>query len=108
MSTAILDEIVEKTAQISDEERDKLIQVLQEQKERAKRNGKKGTVHPNTIWVKEHRAEYQGKYVALDDGKLVGTGKNYPEALVEAKQNGSEKPMITYIFPPDSEPFGGW
>ena len=104
----VLDEIIDKTAQISDEERDKLIQVLQEQKEKSKRNGKKGSVHPNTIWVKEHRAEYQGKYVALDDGKLVGTGKNFPEALKEAKQNGSENPMITYIFPLDSEPFAGW
>ncbi len=105
---AVLDEVIEKVAQFSDADRDKLIWVLQEQKRTAKQNGKQGLVHPNTIWVKEHRAEYQGKYVALDDGKLVGTGKNYPEALADAKKNGSEKPMITYIFSPDSEPFGGW
>lgn len=104
----VFDEVIEKTEQFSDEERDKLIQVLQEQKQKTKPDGKKGFVHPNTGWVKEHRAEYQGKYVALENGKLVGTGKNYPEALAHAKQNGSEKPMITYIFPLDSEPFGGW
>ncbi len=105
---AVLDEVIEKIAQFSDEDQDKLIRILQERKLKSKSNGKKGSVHPNTIWVKENRAEYQGKYVALDDGKLVGTGKNYPEALAAAKQNGSEKPMITYIFPLDSEPFGGW
>ena len=105
---AVIDEIIEKTAQISDEERDKLMRVLQAQKQNSKQNGKKGYVSPNTIWVKEHRAEYQGKYVALEDGKLVGTGKNYPESLADAKKNGSEKPMITYIFPLDSKPFGGW
>jgi len=105
---AVLDEVIETVAQFSDEDRDKLIEALQEQKQRIKSNGKKGSVHPNTILVKEHRAEYQGKYVALEDGELVGTGKNYPEALAQARKNGSEKPMITYIFPLDSEPFGGW
>lgn len=107
---AVLDEIIEKTAQISDEERDKLIRVLQEQKNKSKANGEsaKGSVHPNTLWIKAHHAEYQGKYVAVDDGKLVGTGKNFPEALAEAKKNGSEKPMITYLFHIGSEPFGGW
>lgn len=105
---AVLDEIVEKTKQLSDEDRDKLLRILQEQKQKTKSNGGNGIVHPNTTWVKEHRAEYQGKYVALEDGKLVGTGENYPEALAEARRNGSEKPMITYIFPLDSVPFGGW
>ncbi len=105
---AVLDEIIGKTAQISDEERDKLIEVLQEQKNKNQKNGGKGFVHPNTLWIKEHHAEYQGKYVAVDNGKLVGTGKNFPEALAEAKKNGSEKPMITYLFPLNSEPFGGW
>lgn len=104
----VLDEIIEKAAQLSDAERRELIQLLQEQETTAKPNGGKGFVHPNTIWVKEHRAEYQGKYVAVEDGKLVGVGKNYPEASAEAKRNGSEKPMITYIFPFDSKPFGGW
>ncbi len=105
---AVLDEIVEKVPTLTSKERRELIQLLQTEERKTKTDGKKGSVHPNTIWVKEHRAEYQGKYVALEDGKLVGTGKNYPEALAEAKKNGSEKPMITYIFPLDSEPFGGW
>jgi len=104
---AVLDEIIGKTTQISDEERDKLIEVLQEQKSKNQKDGK-DYVHPNTICVKENHAEYQGKYVAVEDGKLVGSGKNFPEALADAKKNGSEKPMITYLFPLDSEPFGGW
>jgi hypothetical protein len=94
---AVLDEVIEKVVQFSDEDRDKLIEVLQKQKNKNQKNGKKGSVHPNTIWIKEHHAEYQGKYVAVDNGKLVGTGKNLPEALAEAKNNGSEKPMITYV-----------
>lgn len=105
---AVLDEIIEKTVRISDDDRDKLIQILQEQKRKIKPNDIKGFVHPNTIWVKEHHAEYQGKYVAVEDGKLVGTGKNFPEALAEAKKNGSEKPMITYLPRDDEELRGGW
>lgn len=104
----ILDEIIEKIESLSDEEFDKLSAVVSEKKKQNNKISEKGSVHPNTIWVKENRAEYQGKYVALYDGKLVGTGKNYPEALADAKKNGIEKPMITYIFPLDSKPFGGW
>lgn len=105
---AVLDEIIEKTAQISDEERDKLIEVLQEQKNKNQKNGGKGFVHPNTIWVKEHRAEYQGKYVALKDGELIAVGKTIKEADLKAKEKGVEKPLLTYLFPLDEEPFGGW
>ncbi len=36
---AILDEVIEKVAQFSDEDRDKLIEVLQEQKNKNQRNG---------------------------------------------------------------------
>jgi len=105
---AVVDEIIKTVISLKPEERRKVIKALQEEERKTKTNGAKGSVHPNTLWVKEHHAEYQGKYVAVDDGKLVGTGKNFPEALAEAKKNGSEKPMITYLFPLDSEPFGGW
>jgi hypothetical protein len=104
----VLDEIVEKTAQISDEERDKLIQVLLEQKERAKRNGKKGFVHPNTIWIKENHAEYAGKHVALKDGELIAVGETIKEVDLKAKERGIENALLTYLFPLDREPFGGW
>lgn len=105
---AILDEIIEKTAQISDEERDKLIEVLQEQKNRAKKKSGNGFVHPNTIWIKEHHAEYAGKYVALKDGELIAVGNTIKEVDLKAKEQGIENPLLTYLFPLDEEPFGGW
>lgn len=109
MSTAILDEIVEKTAQISDEERDKLIQVLQEQKEKAKRNSKKGSVHSNTVWINEHYAEYAGKYIALKDGELIAFGKTIKEADLKAREKGVKNPLLTYLPGEDEEIFcGGW
>ena len=104
----VLDEIIEKTAQISDEERDKLIQVLQEQKKRKQKNGGKGYVSPNTIWIKENHAKYAGKHVALKDGELIAVGDTIKEVDLKAKEKGVENPLLTYLFPLDREPFGGW
>jgi len=108
MSAVLVDEIIEKSASLTTEERRELIQILQEQDKKTKSDGKKGYVHPNTIWVKEHHAEYAGKYVALKDGELVATGRTIKEADLKAKEKGVKNPMLTYLFPLDSEPFGGW
>lgn len=105
---AVLDEVIEKVAQFSDEDRDKLIEALQKQKNKNQKNGEKDEVSQNTVWLRENRDKYGGMYVAIEDSKLVGQGKNFREADIDAKKNGSRKPFITYVFPADSEPFGGW
>jgi hypothetical protein len=108
MST-VLDEIVEKTAQLSDAERRELIQLLQEQETKTKPNGKKGFVHPNTIWIKEHHAEYAGKHVALKDGELIAVGDTIKEADLKAKAKGVKNPLLAYLPKEDEELFfGGW
>lgn len=106
---AILDEIVEKTEQLSDEERDKLMQVLQEQKNRTQTTGGKGFVHPNTIWVKENHAAYAGKHVALKDGELIAVGDTIKEADLKAKAKGVKNLLLAYLPKEDEEVFcGGW
>ncbi len=105
---AVLDEIIEQTKQISNEERDKLIQVLQEQKTKNRRNGGKGYVSPNTIWVKEHHDEYAGNYVALKDGELIAYGRTIKEADTKAKEKGVKNPLLHYIPAKDEEVWGGW
>lgn len=104
----IIDEVIEQATQLTEEEREKLTRVLQEQKPTYSKNGGQNDVSPNTIWLRENRHKYGGMYVAVEDGKLVGTGKNYPETLADAEKSGAQKPFITYIFPVDSVPFGGW
>lgn len=104
----ILDEIVERVPSLSSAERHELIQLLQEEEKKEIKNTENEGVSANTIWLKENREKYAGMYVAVENGKLVGTGKNYPETEKDAKKNGSKKPYITYVFPLDSEPFGGW
>ncbi|CAN5490890.1 hypothetical protein BH10ACI1_BH10ACI1_10390 [soil metagenome] len=105
---AVIDEIVEKVPSLTSKERRELIQLLQEEERKVEQNGGKGEVSPNTVWLRENRHKYGGMYVAIEDGKLVGQGKNFPEADKDAKKNGSRKPFITYVFPVDSKPFGGW
>ncbi|MBA2494269.1 MAG: hypothetical protein H0V31_06200 [Acidobacteria bacterium] len=108
METVLLNEIIEKTATFTSEERQSLIKLLQEQENKPKANGGKGYVHPNTIWIKKHHAEYAGKYVALKDGELVAVGNTIKEVDLKAKEKKVEKPLLTYLFPLDEVPFGGW
>jgi Family of unknown function (DUF5678) len=105
---AVLDEVIEKVAQFSDEERDKLFQFLLETKQKSKTNGGKGYVSPNTIWVRENSHKYRGMHVALKDGELIAVGKTIKEADVKAKEKGVEKPLLHYIAAEDEEVWGGW
>ncbi len=59
-------------------------------------------------WVKDHQAEYAGKYVALNGYCLVAEGDSYPEVYEAVRKIGIEKPFITQVFAPDSVVFGGW
>ena len=102
----VLDEVIEKVRTLTDEQQDKVIEVIKENKTR--KNDKKGFVHPNTIWIKENHAEYAGKHVALKDGKLIAVGETIKEIDLKAREKGVENPLLTYLFPLDREPFGGW
>ncbi|GEM_PF-2422240 len=59
-------------------------------------------------WLKEHRQEYMGQWVALDGDRLVAHGMNGREVYDEARQLGVEVPALVKIDPSDDLPFGGW
>lgn len=107
---AVLDEIIERVPKLKPEERRELIRVLQQPESTPKTNGGKGGyVHPNTIWIKEHHAEYAGKHVALKDGELIAFGKTIKEADLKAKEKGVEKYLLAYLPREDENLFwGGW
>ncbi len=105
---AVLDEIIKTVVNLKPEDRQKVIQAVQEEERKTKTNGEDISVSPDTVWLRENRHRYSGMYVAIENGELVGQGKNFREADKDAKKNGSQKPFITYVFPADSEPFGGW
>lgn len=105
---AVLDEIIEKVAQFSDEDRDKLFQFLLETKKKQQANDGKGYVSPNTIWVRENSHKYKGMHVALKDGKLIAVGKTIKEADLKAKDKGVKNPLLHYIAAEGEEVWGGW
>ena len=103
----VLAEIVEKVPTLTSAERRELIQLLQEEERKAKTNGGKNP-SPNIEWLKAHRDEVAGKYVALEDGKLIAEGKTLREVDREAKQKGASKPLLTYVAREDEELWSGW
>lgn len=105
---AVLDEIIEQTEQFSDAERDELIRVLQEQKNKSKTNAATGYVSPNTIWVRENSHKYRGLHIAIKDGELIATGKTIKEADLKAKERGVKNPLLHYIPAEGEEVWGGW
>ncbi len=60
-------------------------------------------------WMKANREKYGGLYVALDGDRLLGTGKNFPEAARWAKLAGVTDAFIDIVLPPDYVgEIGGW
>lgn len=52
-------------------------------------------------WLKTHREEFGGQYVALDGTKLLAVGPNYRVARERALGAGKAKVFITYLSKPD-------
>jgi hypothetical protein len=59
-------------------------------------------------WLKEHRHEYVGRWVALDGDRLIGSGASAQEVREAARQRGEPVPFLHYISPAEDLPFGGW
>jgi hypothetical protein len=59
-------------------------------------------------WLKAHRAEYAGLYVALDGDRLIGQGETIMEARQQARQNGVSHPFLVRLTAEDEVLFGGW
>ena len=59
-------------------------------------------------WIKEHRREYAGQWVALDGDRLLCHGMNAKEVFDAADQSGVEDPFFSHLEPADALPFGGW
>jgi len=59
-------------------------------------------------WLCKNRAslyaEYQGKHLAIIDGKVVGVGDSAIEAFKEArKKDPKTRPLLTYLDSPDPQ-----
>jgi hypothetical protein len=60
-------------------------------------------------WLKSHRAEQGGQYVALDGDQLLAVGSNYRIAREKALAAGKPNAFVTYLSKPDEvAEMGGW
>ncbi len=59
-------------------------------------------------WVKEHRAEYAGQWVAVRGDRMLSSGPDGKEVNEEARAAGDERPFVTRVEPADELPFAGW
>ena len=59
-------------------------------------------------WLREHRKEYAGQWVALDGDHLISYGTKAKEILAEARKSGVELPLFVHVEHTDELSFGGW
>jgi ribonuclease D len=59
-------------------------------------------------WLREHREEYAGQYVALWRDQLVAHGTDWRSVLAEARAAGVARPLMARVEALDELPFGGW
>jgi hypothetical protein len=60
---------------------------------------------PSARWIKEHRAEYGGQWIALDKDRLIAHGNDADAVFAAARQDGAYLPLVTYLEPADALPF---
>ena len=110
MSTAVIDEVVEKMNRTSYDQRNEVFQKLKPpaQIEKAKTNGKMGYVSQNTIWMRENSHKYPGMYVAIKNGEFILARRTFKEAEISTKELGIERPLLAYVPAENEEVWGGW
>lgn len=59
-------------------------------------------------WIKAHREEYAGQYVALEGDRLVGAGRTIREANEQAKEKGFKNAFLVRITSEYETLSAGW
>lgn len=59
-------------------------------------------------WLRQHRHEYAGQYVALDGDQLIAFGPDGRTVIRQAREAGIKAPYLARIETADELPFGGW
>src|SRR5205823_2249799 len=59
-------------------------------------------------WLKQHRSEYAGDWVALEGASLLARGASARQVLDAANIKGCEQPLVVHIPSEPDLPFGGW
>lgn len=115
---ARLEQIIDEARSLSVADKRKLRQALDAELEQQEpryhirpsqdSNGDDVTRARRLEWLKAHREQYAGQYVALDGDMLVGHGRTIREAHEQAKENGVENPFLVRLTSESEVLFAGW
>lgn len=120
MNTERLNAIKQQLTALSTDEKLDLVEFLKEQAQKdkaaeeaiAQTNGHEEKPDPyclrETEWLRQHRHEYAGQYVALDGDRLIAFGSDGRTVIRQAREAGVKAPYIARIEAADELPFGGW
>ena len=59
-------------------------------------------------WIKTHREEFDGQWVALDGETLLASGMDGKKVHAAAQAKGVKTPLMHRVSVKETEPFGGW
>jgi hypothetical protein len=116
---ATLEQIIDEARSLSPAEKRKLRQALDLELGQVKAQGRAQPTHSENgddetrrrrlEWLKSHREEYGGQYIALDGDRLIAVGPNYRVAREKALAAGKTNAFVTYLSKPDEiAEMGGW
>lgn len=120
MSQPTYEQIAGAIAQLPSFDKQRLLSFLQDQLglNGEQQNGMQGTApsiaelelpdpRPNDQWLKDHKEEYRGQWVALHNGVLIAHGIDGEEVVRTVHQAAIKLPLILFIEPADALPFAG-
>jgi hypothetical protein len=64
--------------------------------------------HASMRWVREHRAEYLGRWVALEGERLLASGEDARAVYEAARRAGVACPFVTRVVEEPKAFWGGW
>jgi len=108
--------ILAEIAALPADERAKLVSLLNRNVEKGSdpRNGVSGEwfdspdPEPSLRWIREHREEFAGQYVALDGDILIAHSLNPDEVIAAVRSAGLTGVFFTLIPPADEPVFAGF
>jgi DNA repair photolyase len=124
---ATLEQIIDEARKLPTEERRRLraaLEMIDQKGEEQQTNQESSSQKPQAFhgnngneqvrqqrmeWLKSHREEYGGQYVALDGIQLLAVAPNFHIAKQRAQAAGKPNAFVTYLSKPDEiAEMGGW
>jgi hypothetical protein len=121
MSQLTYEQIADAIAELPQFDKQRLLRILLDQLGLGdgQRNGKQEDAaplaeielpdpRPNDQWLKDHKEEYRGQWVALHNGQLIAHGTDGEAVVKTVHQTNVKMPLILFIEPADALPFAGF